>query len=415
MKFDFEKEAFVNGLQEMVQDYGRMILNDDKKCYSLWLDYAPQLSEEGELLKVFLELGLGKQAVELKKNNAEERAAWKKQAIENMVRAGQLQKDAECLVEAVLAALGWGEKQSQPAQVAPIEVRMEPKPQPTSLETPKEQSSDAKAAVEAPIPEHIPLFKALGRSKRFGPEEIVECLNIHLPKIKGFGVYIIPNNRTNWREVGKYTAMFPRGFENVHAYLLKLGIPSADIVLGIVTEESMRGGLKRALVFSATGLYQIYSGHSWVIAYDYIERVELQDDCIVLWERSGSRKVVQPFRYDFNTKEILTLIQTLVKRVRLGHDHIYPNSQKIESPKKMFSAPYYVRAKNIKPGDCILCRTSSNGAAPDNYMKECTYISQAHSVKALGGDSYMLYVKIAQDCYGWVPAAVMEKEFENKR
>ena len=108
MKFDFEKEDFINSLQEMVQDYGRMILADGKKCYSLWLDYAPQLTEEGELLKDFLELGLGKQVVELKGYSATERETWCMTAVNTMVKNGSSQKDAECLVEAVLDVLGWG-------------------------------------------------------------------------------------------------------------------------------------------------------------------------------------------------------------------------------------------------------------------------------------------------------------------
>lgn len=113
MKFDFETQDFINTLQEMLQDYGRMALTDGRKCYSLWLDYAPQLPEEGELLKAFLELGLGKQVVELKHCSTVERTEWRKQSIVNMVRMGETENDATSLVDAVLAALGLSVKQKE--------------------------------------------------------------------------------------------------------------------------------------------------------------------------------------------------------------------------------------------------------------------------------------------------------------
>ncbi len=116
MKFDFEREKVVNILQEMLQDYGRMVLSEGRKCYSLWLDYAPQLTEEGDLLKVFLELGLGKQVVELKNCSNEERADWRKLAIENIMRTGESEKDAASMVDAVLEALGWSVKQNDSAK-----------------------------------------------------------------------------------------------------------------------------------------------------------------------------------------------------------------------------------------------------------------------------------------------------------
>ncbi len=107
MKFDFEKEAFINSLREMTQDYGRMILKDEKKCYALWLDYAPQLTEEGELLKDFLELGLGTQAIEMNGCSHAEQEVWRKQAVEGIVHTGESEKDAVSLVDAVIEVLGW--------------------------------------------------------------------------------------------------------------------------------------------------------------------------------------------------------------------------------------------------------------------------------------------------------------------
>lgn len=127
MKFDFETQDFVNTLQEMLQDYGRMALMDGRKCYSLWLDYAPQLPEEGELLKLFLELGLGKQVVELKNQSDDQRKAWSKSAVESMMQKGESRKDAECLVDAVLMTLGWGVKQ---APVVPKEAVTTPAKEP---------------------------------------------------------------------------------------------------------------------------------------------------------------------------------------------------------------------------------------------------------------------------------------------
>lgn len=155
MKFDFEKEAVVSILQEMLEDYGRMVLSEDRKCYSLWLDYAPQLPEEGELLKVFLELGLGKQVVELKKSSNEERAAWRKLAIENMERTGESRKDAASLVDAVLESLGWSVKQGAAPEPKPqpkVEPKKESKPQPKSepKKEPKPQpKSEPKSAPKA--------------------------------------------------------------------------------------------------------------------------------------------------------------------------------------------------------------------------------------------------------------------------
>jgi len=118
MKFDFETQEFINILQEMLQDYGRMVLSEGRKCYSLWLDYAPQLPEEGELLKVFLEQGLGKQVVELKNSSVEERAAWRNLAIKNLVSTGETEKDATSLVDAILEALGWSAKKAPVASKA---------------------------------------------------------------------------------------------------------------------------------------------------------------------------------------------------------------------------------------------------------------------------------------------------------
>ena len=358
-----------------------------------------------------MEQGLGEQVVELKNSSVEERATWRNQAIKSLVSTGETEKDASSLVDAVLETLGWSAK---PAREVVKETVKQPVPK--VVKTVQSEEPVKTETKEKTIKKPVEHNKDTGRNVatnqyiRFGPEEKIDYLNVHLPQIQGFSVYIIPNNRTNWRSLSKYTSGYPRGFQLICSGVEKLGINTSDMVLGIVTEESiLKGKLKHALVFSDECIYQIDSDYTWKIKYREIARTEIQDNRIILWKHSGTREYVQPFHFEFNTRELHALIQVLVDGESKRKEIILPNTQNIEPPKKMFSSPYYAKVHGLRPGDSALCRTTPKALA-DNFVRECSYISQARKVKVYGGTGNMLYVEVGEDCHGWVFASVMRRE-----
>lgn len=392
MKFDFEKEDFINSLQEMVQDYGRMILHDTKKCYALWLDYAPRLEEEGVLLRTFLGLNLGVQVTELKNRSDAEKKEWRNKAVECMAQSGVEGKDAECLVDAVMETLGLSVMTEVPKPEPPKPVP--PKPEPPKPVPPKPEPPK-------PTPKQY---------SRFGPEEKIVYLNKHLPKIIGYRVAIIPNNISDWQSLGKYTADYGKGFQMVSSGVTHLGISESDILLGMVIEAGIFKRAGWALIFSNEYIYQMGGDDSWKLRYKEIERVEMQNNIISLYRRSGGRKDIVPFRLDYNTQAVFAVLQAFVEGEKRKVETIGTNSQVIEPPAKPEKNPYYVKAHNLQPGNALLCRTSSALRA-DNYMRECTYISTARKLLVRGKSTSggMLYVEIAPGCMGWVSAFDVKK------
>lgn len=408
MKFDFETQDFINTLQGMLQDYGRVILQNAKKCFALWLDYAPQLPEEGELLKLFLGLGLGEQITELKRSSETERESWRRLAIEKMVEAGENEKDATSLVNAVMEALGWCVKREVSVKpiVSPTPVEL-PKPSQESLKVTQKQQEVVKV-VEEPV-ELTEIEKpAISTAKAiphafFGPEKKMIYLNKHLPKIIGYKIAIIPNNAEHWESVSKYTTEFSRGFQTVCPLVTQLGIQDSDVVLGMIMEEGMLRHITKALVFSDECIYQISNNNSWRVAYREIEKVELQDGVISLCKKRGQTENVMPFRMEYNARELLSMIQALVEGERYRQEIILPNSQEIELPAKMEKTPYCVMPHGLQPGNALLCRTSSK-VRGDNYVKECTYIPRSRTLKVEGKNKSgtMLYVELGYECKGWI-------------
>ncbi len=402
MKFDFEKEDFINSLQEMVQDYGRMILHDIKKCYALWLDYAPRLEEEGVLLRTFLGLNLGVQVTELKKRSDAEREEWRDKSVERMVQTGTDKNDAECLVDAVLETLGLSVIKEVPKQ--------EPaKPEPAKPVPPKAELPKPEPAKSVPTkPEST--TSTLNHYARFGPEEKIVYLNKHLPKIIGYRVAIIPNNITDWQSLGKYTSNYGKGFQMVSSGVTHLGISVSDILLGMVIEEGLFKRAGRAVVFSDECIYQIAGENSWKLRYKEIDRVEVQNNIIFLYRVSGERVSIVLFSLEYNTKELFAVVQALVECEKWRVEKIEENSQVIELPAKLEKKPYYVKAHNLQPGNALICRTTPK-LKPDNYMKECTYISMSRKllVRGKSKNGGMLYVEIAPDCMGWVSALDVKK------
>lgn len=399
MKFDFEKENFVKSLQEILLDYGRMILHDTKKCYALWLDYAPRLEAEGALLRAFLGLDLGVQVTELKGRSDADKEAWRKKAVDNMAQSGVERKDAECLVDAVLETLGLGVikevPKQEPAKPEP------PKPVPLKPEPPKPEPTKPVPPKPEPTPKQY---------SRFGPEEKIVYLNKHLPKIIGYRVAIIPNNISDWQSLGKYTADYGKGFQMVSSGVKHLGISESDILLGMVIEAGIFKRAGWALIFSNEYIYQMGGDDSWKLRYKEIERVEVQNNIISIYRTSGERKNIVPFRLDYNTQAVFAVLQAFVEGEKRKVETIGTNSQVIESPAKQEQSPYYVKAHNLQPGDALLCRTSSALRA-DNYMRECTYISTARKLLVRGKSTNggMLYVEIVPGCMGWVSAFDVKK------
>lgn len=421
MKFDFETQDFINTLQGMLQDYGRVILQDAKKCFALWLDYAPQLPEEGELLKLFLGLGLGEQITELKRSSETEREFWRRLAIKKMVEAGENEKDATSLVNAVMEALGWCVKRKE--AVKPV-VSPKPMESPKSVETLKpslksskvmqkqqevvkvEEEPVALTEIEKPA---ISTAKAIPHTF-FGPEKKMIYLNKHLPKIIGYKIAIIPNNAENWESVSKYTTEFSRGFQTVCPLVTQLGIQDRDVVLGMIMEEDMLRHIVKALIFSDECIYQISKENSWRVTYREIERVELQNNVISLYKERGGIEKIMPFRMEYNTRELFSMIEELIKGERQRVWMILPNSQEIELPAKIEKTPYCVMPHGLQPGNALLCRISSK-VRGDNYVKECTYIPKSRTLKVEGKNKNgtMLYVELAHECKGWIFASSVRR------